>query len=152
MATLDTKIQVGLSPDFTLRFDMNLTVYSRNCILETFAHWNVPKDFADPMFNYLVHGYQPGSCFTAVLANDFIGAITRSHPSNSVEAFKSLAKWMIATLPEKTYGSYVKVDAWCDMPWAMRRPVLEKHKLVFTEKEEVLMILKEKPTREPMLF
>jgi len=131
---------------------MNLTVYSQNRILETFAHWNVPKDFARPMYDYLIYGHQPGSCFTAVLANDFIGAITRSHSSNSVEAFKSLARWMIATLPEKTYGSYDRVDAWCDMTWDLRRPVLEKHKVVFTEKEEVWMILKEEPTVEPVLY
>ena len=131
---------------------MNLTIYSRNRILETFAHWDVLKDFADPMFNYLVYGYQPGSCFTAVLANDFMGAITHSHPSNSVDAFRSLARWMIATLPERTYGSYAKVDAWSDMTWELRRPVLEKHKLVFTEKEEVLMILKDERTVEPHLY
>jgi len=131
---------------------MNLTVYSQNRILETFAHWNVPKVFAAPMFNYLVYGYHPGSCFTAVLANDFMGAITRSHSSNSVEEFKSLARWMIDTLPVSIYGSYDKVDAWCDMPGAMRRPILENHGLVYTEKEEVWMILKEEPTVEPVLY
>jgi hypothetical protein len=49
---------------------MNLTAHSRNRILKTFELWRVPKDFADPMYNYLVHGYEPGSFFTAVLAND----------------------------------------------------------------------------------
>ena len=131
---------------------MNLTVYSRNLILSTFAKWDVPKDFADPMYNYLVYGYQPGSCFTAVLANDFIGAIRSSHPANTVEAFKSLAGWMADTLSTEIYGSYEKVDAWCDMTSAMRRPILEKHRIVYTEKEEVWMALKDESTVEPVLY
>lgn len=131
---------------------MKLTDYSRNRILETFAVWNVPKDFADPMYNYLVYGYQPGSCFTAVLANDFIAAIRSSHPANTVEAFKALAGWIADTLPKEVYGSYAKVDAWCDMPAAMRRPILEKYNIVFTEKQEVWMVLKGELTMEPILY
>lgn len=131
---------------------MNLTVYSRNRILDTFARWDVSRDFADPMFNYLVYGYQPSSCFTAVLANDFINAMRSSHPANTVNAFKSLAGWIDETLPTKAYGSYAKVDAWCDITWDGRRPILEKHGLVYTEKEEVWMILKDKTTVEPVLY
>ena len=131
---------------------MNLTAYSQNRIRQTFATWDVPRDFADPMFNYLVYGYQPGSCFTAVLANNFMNAISCSHPSNTIGAFKSLAGWMRDTLPDITYGSYSKVDAWCDMTSAMRRPILEQHGLVYTEKEEVWMTLKNEPTQEPVLY
>lgn len=131
---------------------MNLTVYSRNRIFDTFARWNVPKDFADPMFNYLVYGYQPGSCFTAILANDFIGAVRHSHPANTVEAFKSLAGWISDTLPREVYGSYAKVDVWCDLTSAGRRPILEKYNIVYTEKEEVWIALQNKSTQEPMLY
>ena len=131
---------------------MNLTVYSQNRIRKTFANWDVPKDFADPMYNYLVYGYQPGSCFTAVLANDFINAMRSSHPANTVNAFKSLAGWIAESLPTKAYGSYAKVDAWCDITWDGRRPILEKHGLVYTEKEEVWMILKDEPTVESVLY
>jgi hypothetical protein len=131
---------------------MNLTVYSRNCILDTFAHWSVPKDFADPMYNYLVYGYQPGSFFTNVLANNFAKAILSSHPCNTIEALKHLVGWMRDTLPQETWGSYVKVDEWCDMPWTLRRLILESNGLVYTEKEEVMMILKDKPTVEPILY
>ena len=125
---------------------MNLTVYSRNCILDTFARWSVPKEFADPMYNYLVYGYQPGSFFTYVLANNFAKAILSSHPGNTIEALKHLVGWMCSTLPDETWGSHAKVDNWCDMPWAMRRPILETHGLVYTEKEEVMLILKDEST------
>ena len=131
---------------------MKLTNHSRNRILDTLAKWDVPKDFADPMFNYLVYGYQPGSCFTAVLANDFISAILHSHPANTVNAFKSLAGWIAETLPPQAYGSYAKVDAWCDITWDGRRAALEKHRLVYTEEQEVWMVLKDTPTSVPVLY
>jgi len=131
---------------------MNITVYSRNRLYETFSKWDVPRDFADPMANYLIYGYQPGSFFTYVLANNFAKAILSSHPGNTMEALKHLVGWMRDTLPEITWGNYDKVDGWCDMPWAMRRPILEKHRLIYTEKEEIMLILKEESTVEPILY
>ena len=136
----------------TLKYNMKLTDYSRNRILETFAVWNVPKDFADPMYNYLVYGYQPGSCFTAVLANDFIGAMRSSHPANTVNAFKSLAGWLNECCPKVAQGSYTEVEAWCDMSSDMRRSILEKHRIVYTEKEEVWMALKDEPSIELVMY
>jgi hypothetical protein len=62
------------------------------------------------MLNYLVYGYAPGSCFSAVLANDFFGAIGSSHSMNSVEAFKALAGWILNAFPAEAYGSYQAVD------------------------------------------
>jgi len=131
---------------------MDITVYSRNRLYNTFSNWDVPREFADTMANYLIYGYQPGSCFTAVLSNDFMGAMRSSHPANSIEAFKNLAGWINECCPKEAYGSYEKVDAWCDITSAMRRPILEKRRLVFTEKEEVWMSLKGEQTVESVLY
>jgi hypothetical protein len=131
---------------------MDITVYSRDRLYETFSNWDVPREFADTMANYLIYGYQPGSCFTAVLSNDFIGAMRSSHPANSIEAFKALAGWIWDCCPKEAYGSYAQVESWCDITSAMRRPILEKRRLVFTEKEEVWMALKDTPTHEPVLY
>ena len=46
---------------------MNLTYHSKNKLMQTFATWDVPKDFAEPFYNYLVYGFSPGSCFSAML-------------------------------------------------------------------------------------
>lgn len=131
---------------------MNLTVYSRNRILETFAHWDVPRDFSDPMYNYLVYGFGPGSFFTALLANDFMGAVGHSHPLNTLQALKALAGWINECCPTEAYGSYNEVNAWCDMTAELRRPILEKCRIVYTEKEEVWMALKGATTVEPVLY
>ncbi len=130
---------------------MKLTNHNRNRILSTFSRWNVPKEFAEPFYNYLVHGYNPGSCFTSVLANDFVGAIARSHPSNTVEAFKALVGW-IGELPREAFGSYDAVSYWCYLTAEQRRAVLEKHDMLYTEEEEVMLILQNKYTQEPVLY
>ena len=131
---------------------MNLTYHSKNKLLQTFATWDVTKDFADPFYNYLVFGYTPGGCFTSVLANDFHGAILRSHPGNTIEAFKALVGWMRDTMPVEAYGSYEKVDMWINLIPEQRRVILEKDNLVFTSKEEVVKILKDEHSVEPYLY
>lgn len=131
---------------------MNLTIYSRNEILKTLAQWDVPKDYADPMYNYLVHGYSPGSFFTAVLANDFGRAVQCSHPSNSIAALKALVGWLNEYMPREAKGSHATVGRWLAKTDADRRAVLESAHLVYTEKEEVWMALKGVQSIEPVLF
>ena len=121
---------------------MIITHFSRARLYRTFNQWDVPMDFADPMANYLVYGYEPGSCFTAVLANDFVGAIRSSHPSNSVEAFKALAGWLYSHVPPEAYGSYDQVKAWVELDTDVRRAILERNRLIYTAKEETWLALK----------
>jgi hypothetical protein len=131
---------------------MNLTHHSKNKLMQTFERWDVPKEFAEPFYNYLVFGYTPGSCFTSVLANDFAGAISHSHPVNTIESDKSLVGWMRDTMPKEAYGSYEKVEMWTELIPEQRRAILEKHGLVFTSEEEVWKILKDERTVEPHLY
>jgi hypothetical protein len=131
---------------------MKLTQYSRNKILESFKRWDVPKDFADPMYNYLVHGFSPGGCFTAVLANDFHRAMRSSHPNNTVEAFKALSGWIGECIPPETKDSYNNVDVWCSLPADVRRTILEDCEIIYTTQEEIMMALQSKPTHEPVLY
>jgi hypothetical protein len=131
---------------------MKLTPYSRNRILETFKHWSVDKEFADPMYNYLVYGFSPGSCFTAVLANDFLSTVAHSHPSNTIEAFKHLAGWIRDTVPAQARGSYAAVDHWIRLTGPVRREVLESAGLVLSADQEMWATLKDVPTTEPVLY
>jgi hypothetical protein len=131
---------------------MNLTKYSKNKILETFARWEVPKDFADPMYNYLVWGFRPGSCFEAILCNDFAKAISRSHPGNTIGAFKALVGWNDCTLPKVARGSHKQILLWSSIDEEQRRSILEKHRLIYTSREEVMLILKDERIVEPYLY
>ena len=132
---------------------MELTNYSRNRLLNTFALHGVSKEYVDPLYNYLVHGFQPGSFWTAVLANDFSRAILASHPSNTVEALKAAVGWLNDTLEHGVaWGDYHAVEHWLQMTPEERRLVLESNHLVYTGQEEVILILKDTPTQEPILW
>jgi hypothetical protein len=131
---------------------MNITVYSRNRLYETFSKWDVPRDFADPMANYLVYGYEPGGFFTALLANDFFAAISRSHPSNTVEALKCLVGWINDCMPPEAYSSYNRVSEWVRLHEHSRRAILEKYELIYTEQEEIMLALRDESTIEPILY
>jgi hypothetical protein len=131
---------------------MNITVYSRNRLYETFSKWDVPRDFADPMANYLIYGYDPGGFFTALLANDFFAAIQRSHPSNTVEALKCLVGWINDCMPPEAYSSYDVVADWTSYDFVERRAILEQYGLIFTEQEEIMLTLRSESTDEPILY
>jgi hypothetical protein len=104
------------------------------------------------MINYLIYGMAPGSFFTSVLANDFMGAMAHSHPSNSIPDLKNLTGWINDAMPPEAYSSYTTVKLWLDMDLDTRRSILESHRLIMTTKEEVWAILKNTPTHEPMIW
>ena len=131
---------------------MKLTNYSCNLLMATFAKWDVPKDFSDSMYNYLVHGFSPGGFFTSVLANDFHSAIARSHPVNTVNSLKSLGGWILDCVPREAHGSYNNVEVWCSLPADVRRSILEDYELIYTEQQEIMMTLQGHSTDEPVLY
>jgi hypothetical protein len=125
-----------------------LSEYSKKKFYTGIELWRVDKDFAEPMFNYLVYGYSPGSFFTAVLANDFRSAMARSHPSNTVTALKALTGWMGDCMPRRAFGSYEAVDAWLEMKEEDRRQILVMHNLIYTGKQETFLAIKGDPVYE----
>lgn len=131
---------------------MIVTQYSRVNILQTMEQWHVPKDYADPIYNYLVYGWEPGGFFTAVLANDWMGAIRRSHPGNTVDALQYISGWIVEYMPKQCWGSYKKFDDWVNADDDYRREVLEKAGLIFNSKDETWMALQGKPVFEPVLW
>lgn len=114
-------------------------------------HWHVPKDYAEPMYNYLVHGFEPGGFFKGWYAND-ASSIIRSHPANSVQALKDLMKWMLNCMPEESWGTHNRVDTWLRMLPEHRRQLLEERDLIYTEQEEIMMLLKGTPTQAPFFW
>jgi hypothetical protein len=126
---------------------MQLSEYSKNRLKATFSKWEVDRDYSEPMFSYLVYGFEPGSFFTAVLANDFTGAISHSHPSNTIPALKRLVGWMNDCMPSDAYGSYTAVEEWCKMDEEDRRHSLVQHQLIYAPKEEIWKILKSDPVQ-----
>ena len=130
---------------------MELTKYSRNRMMKSATRWTVPREYFDPLFNYLVHGFSPGSFWSAVLANDFAGAMQHSHPSNSIPHLKHVVGWMQDSWPETAYGNRGTVLLWQELEPGHRRIILESSRLIYTEQEEVMMALKNVRTHEPFM-
>jgi hypothetical protein len=129
---------------------MKISKYSKNHIMRGAADWEVPKDHFDPIYNYMIHGLEPGSFFSAVLANDFFKAMQHSHPVNSIAGLKNLAGWIRSTMSYGIFwGSESVVKQWLKLTEVERREQLEALNLIFPEKEEIVMILKDQRTVEP---
>ena len=132
---------------------MNITKFSRNRMMLSATRWTVPRDYFDPLYNYLVHGYDPGSFWTAVLANDFMRAVQSSHPSNDIPALKHTVGWIQDSFPLESYGNIFIVEDWVRRSADDRRQILESACLIYTEQEEIMLGLKgEQPMPEPMMW
>jgi hypothetical protein len=132
---------------------MEISKYSRNHILRLAKDWDVGREYLDPIYNYLVHGFEPGSFYSALLANDFFKAMLHSHPSNSALSLKNLTNWIRSTMGFGIFwGSEDVVKKWLSMTDIERRGQLERLNLIYSEKEEILMILKDQRTDEPVFF
>jgi len=82
-----------------------------------------------------------------------MGAMARSHPANSVDALKKTVSWIMNHLINgTTHGSYQVVDKWLEQTPEVRRATLENLGLIYPEKQEIVMILKDEPTYEPHLW
>ena len=128
---------------------MKLSEHSQNRLLQSFDLWEVPQEYSRPMYDYLVNGWDPGSFYTAVLANDFMSAVTRSHPSNRIAELKGLASWISNTMPAAAWGSYDRVQTWLNMSDEDRRTVLEQAQLIYNTKTEMWLVLKNEHTSNP---
>jgi len=132
---------------------MTVTKYSRNRFYRTLNDWAVPREYADVMFNYFVHGFEPGSFFTSLLANDFAGAMSRSHPANSVQALKNLVGWLRGTMTHGVcWGDQDTVKSWLALTNEQRLAMLIERNLVYSEQDEILMALKNQHTSEPFFM
>lgn len=124
--------------------EMKLSKYSEMRFDATADYWRVDREYTDIIKNYLLHGYSPGSFFTSLLANDAFGALSRSHPANTIPALKNLVGWIRDCLPRESYGNYDKVDKWTRLSEDDRRLLLEEAKLIYPTEEEVFMTLTDK--------
>lgn len=132
---------------------MEVGKYSRARIMQSAVHWEVDKEYFDPIYNYLVHGFEPGSFFSALLANDMFRAMASSHPANSIQGLKNLTGWIRSTMGHGIFwGSEEVVQNWLKMSEEQRREKLELLRLVFPEKDEIVKILKDEPCVEPFMW
>ena len=128
---------------------MKLSEHSRNRLLHSFDLWDVPQEYCQPVRDYLVNGWDPGSFYTAVLANDFMSAVIRCHPSGRIAELRGLAGWILNAMPAAAWGSYDQVRTWLKINDEDRRAVLEQARLIYDTKTEMWLVLKNEETVNP---
>ena len=131
---------------------MNLTKFSKDLMKLSASRWSVPRDYFDPLYNYLVHGFEPGSFWTAVLANDFMRAVQSSHPSNDITALKHTVGWIRDSFPQESYGNIHMVEDWVNRSAHDRRRILESAHLIYTEQDEIMKGLRGDHSTEPVMY
>jgi hypothetical protein len=131
---------------------VNITKFSRDRMMLSASRWSVPRDYFDPLYNYLVHGFEPGSFWSAVLANDFMRAMQSSHPGNTVDALKATVGWIQDSFPQESYGNIFMVEDWINRSGHDRRLILESSHMIYTEQQEIMLALKGDRSCEPVLY
>lgn len=127
-----------------------LSKFNRDRVMLSASRWSVARVYFDPLFNYLVYGFEPGSFWTAVLANDFMRAVEHSHPGNDIPALKHAVGWIQDSFPAVSYGSRGSVDHWCNLSTMERHVILEQHRILLTEQEVMMATLRGEQSYEPM--
>ena len=76
-----------------------------------FGQVRLTEQSKESMYNYFVHGLEPGGFMTCVLSNDLIGAAGRADFVN-IDLLGEYAKWLVNHAPYQSYGSPEAVKGW----------------------------------------
>lgn len=97
--------------------------------MATFEHYAVPQEMQMAFWNYLAYGWDPGGFGTAILRNDFFGAVLRAHPVLTSDHLRSIAKWFSNIPPPASFGSDAKIEAWKALIDDERRDIMIEYRL-----------------------
>jgi hypothetical protein len=79
--------------------------------LLNFNNYRLTEQSKESLYNYFVHGLEPGGFMTCVLSNDLIGAAGRADFVN-IDLLGEYAKWLVNHAPYQSYGSPEAVKGW----------------------------------------
>ena len=90
---------------------------------------DVPEEIKSALWNYLAYGLPPGGFTTAVLQNDFVSAAVRAHPALTSNTFRSLAKWLVNSVPAAAWGNLENMNDWMKKTQEERTEILIEWRL-----------------------
>jgi len=79
--------------------------------LLNFDNYRLTEQSKESLYNYFVHGLEPGGFMTSVLCNDLYGAAGRADFVN-IDLLGEYAKWLVNHAPYQSYGSPEIVKGW----------------------------------------
>lgn len=124
---------------------MNIKVErSEEIFFITFEKWDVPIEWQAELFNYLARGLPPGSFHRECFSNNLMAAVRASHNSNTWPAIRVMMLWMQDFAPAESWGHPDRVDKWLSLSNAERKDILIRMRLVLTDEDTVLYVLRAK--------
>lgn len=76
-----------------------------------FSGYELPEQSKESLYNYFVHGLEPGGFMTAVLTNDLYSAVGRADFVN-IDIIPEYAQWLVNRAPRGSYGDGDTVQGW----------------------------------------
>ena len=76
-----------------------------------FTGFKMTQQSQESLYNYLVHGFEPGGFMMAVLSNDLYGAVARADFVNT-DLISQYARWIESRAPYGSYGDRETVRGW----------------------------------------
>ena len=76
-----------------------------------FGSYTMTEQSKQSLYNYFVHGFEPGGFMTSVLCNDLFGAVSRADSSNT-DLISQYARWIENHAPYGSYGDRETVKGW----------------------------------------
>ena len=76
-----------------------------------FSGYKMTEQSKESLYNYFVHGFEPGGFMTAVLSNDLYGAVGRADFVN-IDLIGEYARWIESRAPYGSYGDRETVKGW----------------------------------------
>jgi hypothetical protein len=137
MATTLSRLSQRCFVDAVLPWlDRELSRHSLEYVsLDTVVNGN---DAGGVLVDYLIRGFEPGSFYYFMFANDMFAAVGHAHPSISMAHLKQLVGFMKYHFPEgMAWGSNTAVDRWLDMTDDERFEKLRERGLWLTEAQEM---------------
>ena len=125
--------------------------YSRALFEHSVQRWDyynnsLHSDWVDTLWRYYAMGLNPGSFFSAVLANNMMDAMAHCHPGNRLDSIKALCGWIRECgMRGIAWGDYDTVRSWLSLPQSVRVQHLARHNLAYPSEVEVCLILEDAP-------
>lgn len=76
-----------------------------------FSGYKLTEQSKESLYNYFVHGLEPGSFMTAVLTNDLYSAVGRADFVN-IDLIPEYARWLVNRAPYGSFGDRDTVKGW----------------------------------------
>lgn len=79
---------------------MKYSQFSKDRLRRRIREYSSMVNIRESLENYLLYGYDPGSCYKAFFAGDSFNCFLHGHPANSFLEFKEMSAFIVNLCPK----------------------------------------------------